>query len=150
MDINYPNEGMPKLPPIKPGPWIIPVLLIALLLSSVRTIFYQVGPDEVGVVQQFGKFVRLSDPGLRFKLPFGIETVRRIKVTHVFKEEFGFRTVTAGTRTVYAGREGFYGENVRVNRQMRPGADDPFLEESLMLTGDLNMAIVEWIVQYTV
>lgn len=140
MEVNLPNEG--NLPPLKPGPWAIPIIVIAIALTAAGTMFYQVGPDEVGVVQRFGKYVRTAEPGLRTKLPFGAETVKHVKVTHVFKEEFGFRTVASGVRTVYAGREG----NSRSSR----GFSDPFLEESLMLTGDLNVAVVEWIVQYTV
>ncbi len=152
MEINYPNEGMPKLPPLKFGPWLLPMAVILFALSAVGTLFYQVDPDEVGVVQQFGKYVRTTNPGLRMKLPFGIETVKKIKVTHVFKYEFGFRTVQAGVRSIFEGRDAYPPQGtMRMGRQLRPGTEaDPFLEESLMLTGDLNMAIVEWIVQFTV
>ena len=102
--------------------------MIALIL--VLTSLYSVGPDEEGVVQRFGKYVRTTNPGLHMKFPFGIETVKKVKVKFIFKEEFGFRTVKAGVRTVYS--------------------DKNFLSESLMLTGDLNLAVVEWIVQYQV
>ena len=149
MDIRYPNEGMPKMPPFRPGPWVIPAVILFLFMSAAGTLLYEIGPDEVGVVQQFGKYVRTTNPGLHMKLPFGIETVTPIKVTHVFKEEFGFRTVAAGIRTLYAGRDDYQGNQPRV-RDFQSGAADPFLEESLMLTGDLNVAIVEWIVQYTI
>jgi membrane protease subunit HflK len=96
------------------------------------------------VVQRFGRYLRTANPGLHMKLPLGIETVQNVKVTHVFKEEFGFRTVAAGVRSMFIGRED---ESRRTSRF--PGGDS-FLEESLMLTGDLNVAVVEWIVQYTV
>ncbi|MBI3316683.1 MAG: FtsH protease activity modulator HflK [Candidatus Omnitrophica bacterium] len=149
MDINLPNEGLPKLPKFSSTNWLI-LFVIVLSFSAAGSLFYQVGPDEVGVVQRFGKYVRTASPGLRMKIPFYMETVRNVKVTHVFKEEFGFRTVAPGVRTVYAGREGYPGQGtMRMQRQFQ-GGGDPFLEESLMLTGDLNMAVVEWIVQYTV
>ena len=152
MEINYPGgDSVPKLPPLKAGPWVIPVVLVFLAFAAAGTIFYQVGPDEVGVVQRFGKYVRTTQPGLQLKLPFGIETAKLVKVTHVFKEEFGFRTVTTGVRSVYAGRESSgYDRRATLFKGMGAGGGQPFLEESMMLTGDLNVAVVEWIVQYTV
>lgn len=140
MEIKFPsgspNFSQPRIPPAA----IVFVIAIFVLLTAANSLFFQVGPDEVGVVQRFGQFVRTANPGLHFKLPFGVETNRNIKVTHVFKEEFGFRTVSAGVRTVFAGRSDEYGS----------GDSSSYLEESLMLTGDLNVAVVEWIVQYTV
>ena len=145
MDIRYPNEGMPKMPQFKPGPWLVPVIFILIAFTAAGSLFYEVGPDEVGVVQRFGRYLRTTNPGLHMKLPLGMETVQNIKVTHVFKEEFGFRTVAAGVRTVYTGRE-----DTSAGQDSRFPGSDSFLEESQMLTGDLNVAIVEWIVQYTV
>lgn len=148
MNIRYPNEGMPKMPEFKAGPWIFPVILLLIAFTFAGSLFYEVGPDEVGVVQRFGRYVRTANPGLHMKLPVGIEMVQNIKVTHVFKEEFGFRTVAAGVRTLYMGRED---EQDLSSRQAgRFSGNHSFLEESQMLTGDLNVAIVEWIVQYTV
>lgn len=138
---NYPDEGMPKIPTPKFSPALIPFFVFILLLSGVSTLFFQVGPDEIGVVQRFGKFVRVTNPGLHFKLPFSIETNNNIKVTHIFKEEFGFRTVAAGVRSVFSSDE---------SRSFRNGGGESYLEESLMLTGDLNVGVVEWIVQYTI
>ncbi len=111
------------------GGGIIVVIVVALILGY--SSFYTVGVDEVGVVQRFGKFVRITQPGLNFKLPAGIEKVTKVKVRFVFKEEFGFRTIRAGVRTQYA----------------RASA---YLNEALMLTGDLNVAVVPWIVQYRI
>ena len=102
------------------------VVVILLLFSSV----YTVDADEVGVVQQFGKYVRETQPGLHFKLPWGIEKVTKVKVQRVFKHEFGFRTAQAGIKTQYSNRS--------------------YETEALMLTGDLNIAVVEWIVQYRI
>lgn len=150
MEINIPRQ--PNLPPFQLGPWIFPLLMIVFGFSALGSLFYQIGPDEVGVVQCFGKYVRTTGPGLRMKMPFGMETVKKIKVTHVFKEEFGFRTVAAGVRSVFQGRQ--VSEDMDPTQSSRTTRDgntnDPFLSESLMLTGDLNTAVVEWIVQYRV
>ena len=105
---------------------IIGIILIIFLLSSVFT----VNPEEVGVIQRFGKYTRVVSPGLNFKLPLGIETVKKVPVERQLKEEFGFRTKTADARTEYASRA--------------------FQQESLMLTGDLNAGEVEWIVQFRI
>ena len=111
------------------GPLLI--LLFAFIFLGTST-FYTVGVDEVGVVQRFGKYVRTSQPGLNFKLPSGIEKVTKVKVRRVYKEEFGFRSLrTEDTRRrTFAG-----GESTNV---------------ALMLTGDLNVALVPWIVQYRI
>ncbi|UCH01188.1 MAG: FtsH protease activity modulator HflK [Deltaproteobacteria bacterium] len=82
-------------------------------------------------MQRFGKYVRTTTPGLNFKLPWGIEKLTKVKVRLVYKEEFGLRTILPGVRTQYA----------------RPAA---YLNEALMLTGDLNVAVVPWIVQYRI
>jgi membrane protease subunit HflK len=105
---------------------IIGIILMIFLLSSVFT----VNPEEIGVIQRFGKYTRVVSPGLNFKLPFGIETVKKVPVERQLKEEFGFRTKTPGVRTEYATRA--------------------FQQESLMLTGDLNAGEVEWIVQFRI
>jgi membrane protease subunit HflK len=102
------------------------IIVVIVLVSGL----YSVGADEVGVIQRFGKYVRRTNPGLHIKIPFGIESVRKVKVKKVFKEEFGFRTLKADIRSKYAG--------------------SGYKDESLMLTGDLNVAEVEWIVQYKV
>jgi modulator of FtsH protease HflK len=110
------------------GPLIL--LLIALLYFGSST-FYTIGVDEVGVVQRFGKFVRTTQPGLNFKLPAGIEKVSKVKVRRVYKEEFGFRTLGTSERSRFA-------------------ASSDENNVSLMLTGDLNVAVVPWIVQYRI
>ncbi len=107
----------------------IAILGIFLLIVLVGTV-YSIGPDEVGVVQRFGRYVYISTPGLHVKVPFGIDKVTPIKVKRVFKEEFGIRTLRAGVKTQYSPRK--------------------YPEESLMLTGDLNILDVRWIVQFKV
>jgi len=110
------------------GPLLILVLAMVFFGSST---FYTVGVDEVGVVQRFGKYVRTTQPGLNFKLPSGIEKITKVKIRRVFKEEFGFSSVRTETRSR------FRPENESTN-------------VSLMLTGDLNVAVVPWIVQYRI
>ena len=112
------------------GGWII-ILVLALVIYVGSSTVYSVKVDEVGVVQRFGKYVRTAQPGLSFKLPSGIEKVTKVAVRRIDKEEFGFRTVEAGVRTQYAVSKAYEGEY-------------------LMLTGDLNVAVVPWIVQFRV
>ena len=107
--------------------WIV---LVILCLILVFTCWFTIDPEEVGVVLRFGKYNRTVNPGLNFKLPFGIETVHKVPVERQLKEEFGFRTISAGVKTQYSQRD--------------------FQGESLMLTGDLNAAEMEWITQYRI
>lgn len=145
MEINIP--GSKGFPPMRPAQWAPVILLFvgAIIFSSLGTLVYTVEPDEVGVIQRFGKYERTTNPGLHFKLPFGMETVKKVKVTHVFKEEFGFRTLQAGVRSTYT-----RGEGEGRQRTLYPDQSQMFAQESLMLTGDLNVAEVEWIVQYKI
>jgi len=122
------NAGKKRLPEIiKYAPFVIVAFLIIVFLASG---LYSVGPDEVGVVRRFGQYVRTTNPGLHIKVPFGIENVDKVKVKYIFKEEFGFRTLKSGIVTSYSPKQ--------------------YLDESLMLTGDLNAIIVEWIIQFKV
>jgi membrane protease subunit HflK len=107
---------------------LVGLLLLGLLLTSVRT----VGPEEEGVVVNLGKFSRTVSPGLSFILPFGIEQMYKIPVQRQLKHEFGFRTSSSdgGGRSEYA--------------------KSGYTDESTMLSGDLNMADVEWVVQYRI
>lgn len=93
--------------------------------------FFQVGTEEAGVVTRFGKHVRTVSPGLKMKIPF-VERIYKVPVERQKKQEFGFRTEQAGIRTEYS-RTGSVTE-----------------DEAIMLTGDLNLANVQWVVQYRV
>jgi membrane protease subunit HflK len=112
-----------------PGIWLIIGIIIVLIILS--SSIYTIGVNQVGVIQRFGKYVRVTQPGLSFKLPWGIEKLTKVPVRLIKKEEFGLRTLRAGVRTQYA-------------------RDTAYLNESLMLTGDLNVAVVPWIVQYRI
>jgi len=105
------------------------VIILAAIVFLV-TGLYTVNPEEVGVIQRFGKYLSTTQPGLHFKIPFGVDKLTKVKVKHVFKEEFGFRTLQAGVRTKYSSQS--------------------YNQEAIMLTGDLNIADVEWIVQYRI
>jgi len=125
---NHPDALPPHLN-LKALPLIaLVVFLLILGFSS----FYTIGPEEVGVVTRFGQFLTQTEPGLHFKMPLGVDQVTPVKVRRQQKQEFGFRTLEAGVKTTYQphGQE----------------TDD----ESLMVTGDLNMAVVEWIIQYRI
>ncbi|MFC1864023.1 FtsH protease activity modulator HflK, partial [Thermodesulfobacteriota bacterium] len=126
------DEVVEKLKAMKdkfPGSWIIIVIIVLIFIGW--SMVYTVGVDEVGIIQMFGKYSRTTSPGLNFKLPAPIEKVTKVKIRYVYKEEFGLRTIEAGIKTRYAS-----------------GAS--YLNESLMLTGDLNVAVVPWIVQYRI
>jgi membrane protease subunit HflK len=106
----------------------IVVIVLALILFS--TSFYTVEPEEVALVLRFGKYVRTADPGLHMKIPFGIETALKVPIQRQLKAEFGFRTVSAGVNSQFTTRG--------------------YTDESNMLTGDLNAAVVEWVIQYRI
>jgi membrane protease subunit HflK len=105
---------------------VIGLIIVIGLFSS----WFTISPEQVGVVLRFGKYTRTASPGLNFKIPFSIERVYKVATQRQMKEEFGFKTLKAGIRTVYSKKS--------------------FLKESLLLTGDLNAAEVEWIVQYRI
>jgi len=109
--------------------WLILAPLAILLLLGVFSSFYTVSPESVAVVQRFGKYSFTANPGLHFKLPFGIDTATIVPIRRQLKMEFGFGS---------------------------PGASNPDQigtepdKERDMVTGDLNAANVEWIVQYNI
>lgn len=153
MEINVPRGGSfrPSVPDFRKWAW--PIAVVMILFSTVSSMVYKVDPEEVGVIQLFGKYVRTELPGLHFKMPYGIETLRLVKTKRIQTEEFGFQTLRPGVRTEYAesfvanSRASRRSEEMRFQKQIGFPANS-FLHESMMLTGDLNLAVVEWIVQY--
>ncbi|MCU0975989.1 MAG: FtsH protease activity modulator HflK [Steroidobacteraceae bacterium] len=123
-----PQRPSPSLPPRALGIGAVVILALWGLLSC----FYTVQPEERAVVKRLGQVVSISDPGLHFRLPFGIDTVQFVATERVLKEEFGFRTEA----TDRDGPSRF--------------AEEDHTSESLMLTGDLNIIDVEWVVQYRI
>ncbi|MDE0771302.1 MAG: FtsH protease activity modulator HflK [Salibacteraceae bacterium] len=106
---------------------IATVLIVVLVFWSA---IFQISTEEVGVITRFGKYVRQVEPGLNLKIPFA-EDVYKVPVERQQKLEFGFRTDRAGVTTKYS-------------------ESSNSKDESLMLTGDLNLAEVQWVVQYRV
>ena len=122
-NFNLPSDWKKYAPIIR-----IVILGLVLVIISATSLF-QIEPEEIGVITRFGKYVRSVDPGLNMKVPL-LERVYKVAVERQQKEEFGFRTVRAGVQSEFT----------------KSGTAD----ESLMLTGDLNLADVEWVVQYRI
>ena len=132
MDIKGPDQifdmdSLKKIQ-IKKKP-VMQALMVVVVLILVFSSFYRIEPEQVGIILRFGRFTRTTEPGLHAKMPI-IETVTKVRVQRQLKEEFGFRTEAPGIRTTYS--------------------PISFEGESSMLSGDLNVAMVEWIVQYRI
>ncbi len=109
-----------------------PVIIFLFLLIGGFTSYYTVEPDEEAIVIRLGQYIDTNQPGLHFKIPLGVDNVIKVKTKKVHQMEFGFRTKDLSSqRTRYSN-------------------NSDFDEESLMLTGDLNVADVEWVVQYQI
>jgi len=114
---------------LTPAIVLIGIAALALLIIF-STSFIVVDQTERAVITTFGKFTKIAGPGLAFKWPFGIQRAYHVKTEVVQTEQFGFRTEKAGVVTKYS--------------------DKDYPEESTMLTGDLNIVSVEWIIQYKI
>jgi len=139
---NHPNSDLneqlnKKISQIKknlsdggPKKTILIILIIFISFTAWNSI-YTIPSDSVAVIQRFGKYLKEVPSGLHFKIPLGIDTALIVPVKRQLKQEFGFKT---------------------------PGAKDPYqstsenkgLQETQMVTGDLNAALVEWVVQYRI
>jgi membrane protease subunit HflK len=108
---------------------LLVIILIVILIQVVYSSFYTIKPGERGVVLRFGEYSKTASPGLNFKIPL-VDSVIKVDIETVRKEEFGFRTKVPGQKSIY----------------QKAGFD----AESLMLTADKNVIDVEWIVQYKV
>lgn len=108
---------------------VLKVLIPAAILIVGLGCFFVVDETEQAVITRFGKYERTVGPGLQFKLPFGIDKNYNVPVKVVQTEQFGFKTVKSG-------RDNEYRNNI--------------VSESTMLTGDLNIVDVEWIIQYRI
>jgi len=128
------RQGQARLKQVMPsgGPRGIVILaILALLGLGAWSAYYTVPSDSVAVVQRFGKYLKEVPPGLHFKLPLGIDTATIVPVKRQLKQEFGF--TTAGATDLYQ------------SPQPRDAT-----RETQMVTGDLNAALVEWVVQYRI
>jgi modulator of FtsH protease HflK len=116
---------------VRSAMWIVLFLVILLVVAVVAlTSYYTVAADSEGVVLRFGKYMKTVEPGLHFKLPFGIDRVAIIPTRRQLKLEFGFTT------------PGYLSNPIQAS-------EDPN-EEKSMVTGDLNAVLVEWVVQYRI
>ena len=128
-DVRLPFFGQ-FLPPWITVQMIVSALLALVLIWIVFGSFFTVEPEEIGVVLRFGGYVRTAEPGLHFKVPWPVESLIKVPVQRQLKQEFGFRTESANVRTHDSSHD--------------------LSRESLMLTGDLNVAIVDWTTQYRI
>jgi membrane protease subunit HflK len=109
---------------------LIGLVILAILIGGAFSAFYKVDTEETAVILRLGKYLKSTSSGLHMKIPFGIDQVYLVKTGRILKEEFGFRSIQPGVKTIYK-KEGF-------------------AEESQVLTGDLNVSDLEWIVQYKI
>ena len=124
---------LPGAPKIRINSKLILGLLIALIfIVGLFSSFYSVPTNSVAVVQRFGAYLKTAEPGLHFKLPWGIDMITPVEVARQQKLEFGFATPGATNSYQYA------------------GTYEEMEQEKTMVTGDLNTALVEWVVQYTI
>jgi len=127
--IRWGQRRLNRIPPSGRHRGVIVLAVLALAGLGAWTAYYTVPSDSVAVVQRFGKYLKEVPPGLHFKVPLGIDTATIVPVKRQLKQEFGFTT---------------------------PGATDPYQsprdgkKETEMVTGDLNAALVEWVVQYRI
>lgn len=125
------DDVLNQLKKIRPPGGSLLIIVIVAVLAIGYSVFFTIESGSVGVVQRFGKFVRIAQPGPNFKLPFGVEKVSKVRQDRVYKEEFGFQSERDPYDSSYAS-----------------ATDEASI--SLMLTGDLNVAVVPWIVQYKI
>ncbi|MHC6202078.1 FtsH protease activity modulator HflK [Breznakiellaceae bacterium SP9] len=120
---------MGKVSPKTISPTIL-VLVVAGIVAVIflATSFYIIDQAEAGVVTRLGKYYETTGPGLHYKLPFGIDQCYVVNTKTVQTEQFGFRTLSSGVNSTYSAQA----------------------SESTMLTGDLNIIEVEWIIQYRI
>jgi len=123
-DINI-NDFIKNSPIKNIRGFLVPFIIAFLLLGSI----YTVDANENAVILRLGKYNSTKGPGLHLKIPF-LDVVEKVKVDYQYKQEFGFRTLRPGVKTQYSTR-GYEGE-------------------SWMLTGDLKIAEVKWVVQYKI
>ena len=122
--LNFTPSKMGKFNTTKLGLIVLGILLLIFLGTSV----FIVDQAEEAVITRLGKYYITRGPGLQFKLPFGIDRNYTVNVKAVQTAQFGFRTVKSGISSTYASKT----------------------TESTMLTGDLNIVDVEWIIQYRI
>lgn len=109
---------------------VLAIIALLILIIVVYGSYYTVNPQQTAVIQRFGKYVGTADAGLHFKIPFGIDKVSLVATGQVLNSEYGYRTEKADVRSQFR--------------------EKGFEQESLMLSGDLNVVNVQWVVQYQI
>lgn len=123
-------------------PALLGLFVVAILLFGVFSSFYTVRVEEKAVVTRLGRFLETTGSGLHFKLPFGIDKVTLVPIK-VQQQSFGFYSPDPSNASL----QSLFGSRYR---SVAPTSDRALSNESLMLTGDLNVADVQWVVQYKV
>lgn len=108
---------------------ILLILAAVIMLAGFGSCFFKVDETEQAVITRFGRYYTTLGPGLQFKIPFGIDKNYNVPVKVIQTEQFGFQTVNSGIKNEYKNN---------------------ITDESTMLTGDLNIVDVEWIIQYRI
>lgn len=131
MPMDFDMSNVRRFQPRAPGRLVLRILIGLVVVIFLFTTWFTIEPEEAGLVMRFGRFVRQVPSGLHMKLPYPFETVLKVPIERQLKEEFGFRTEESSSgRTTYS--------------------QEDLSNESLMLTGDLNVAVVEWTAQFRV
>jgi modulator of FtsH protease HflK len=115
--------------PFSRGPLLGLVLAVLLIILGI-TSYYKVEAEEIAVVLRFGKFIGTAGPGPHFKIPFGVDNVKKVVTGRVHQSEYGYRTAEAGVRSTFV--------------------EKGYEQEALMLSGDLNVVNLQWTVQYKI
>lgn len=127
--IRWLKDRYGQSPPSARRPLWLLIAVALLFLIGVNS-YYTIDPQETAVVQRFGEFVGTADAGLHFKIPFGIEKVTKVVTGRVLQREYGYRTAQPEVRSRFV--------------------EKGYEEESLMLSGDLNVVNLTWTVQYKI
>lgn len=123
-------DNVVKLRKLSRGFILLIIIAVAVLIGLLSS-FYQIQPGYEVIILRLGKRQRqVIDPGLHWKLPFGVETIIREKINEIRTIEFGYRTERSGVQTVFS--------------------TQAFPDVSLLITGDLNIADVKWAVRYEI
>ena len=126
------SKAQQELPDLNLSPKTIVLgIVAAVVLYLGYSSYYTVSAESVGVLQRFGHYHRVVEPGLHFKIPFGVDTVIQVPIKRQLKEEFGFGTPGATFKD-------------------QVGSKQQWALETTIVTGDLNTALVEWVIQFRI
>lgn len=126
------SKAQQELPDLNLSPkTIVFGIVAAVVLYLGYSSYYTVSAESVGVLQRFGHYHRVVEPGLHFKIPFGVDTVIQVPIKRQLKEEFGFGTPGATFKD-------------------QVGSKQQWALETTIVTGDLNTALVEWVIQFRI